>query len=284
MSEQPIGPALRKRQLALELASLADRAGMKTEQVAQALRCHRSAISHYFAGRRLPDYPQLAMMLQLFDATDRLEELSDLLEQAEQRGWWDISGIPGWLRAYIGLEADASTIDEFALEEVPGLLQTEDYARLVLRSYYDDRKDLERELGTRMRRQERLGSQSLTMGVVLSQALLERLSFMGLTGREQLSHLIQVGSRSSVTIRVLPFAAGRHDSGTGSFTVMGFPSHTTPSVGYVTYALGGHLVDDTAVVTGLQTLYRGLCEQSLDPGASAGMLAQFVELADRRKP
>jgi len=284
MSEQPIGPALRKRQLALELASLADRAGLKTEQVAQHLRCHRSQVSHFFAGRRLPDYPQLVMLLQLFDASDRLDELTALLEQAELRGWWDISGIPGWLRAYIGLEADATSVDEFALEEVPGLLQTEDYARLVLRSYYTDGKDLDRELGIRMRRQDRVGSTSLTLSVVLSQGLLERLSYLGAAGGDQLQHLILMGSKPTVTIRVLPFAAGRHDSGTGSFTVMGFPSHTTPSVGYVSYALGGHLVDDTAVVTGLQTLYRGLCVQSLDPGASRETLAQFVELADRRKP
>jgi transcriptional regulator with XRE-family HTH domain len=275
MTDHPVGPALRKRQLAKQLTDLRSGAGLDTTAVAKALRCDRSQISHYEAGRRLPRYTDLVVMLQLYGAADRLEVLGELLEQASERGWWDTVGLPSWLRVYAGLEADAHRVRCFSLELVPSLLQNATYAREVLTRHHSIDADLERDVAARMRRQERLG-ESLSVEVVLSQALLERTQHMGEVGKNQLRWLRSATGVPGVTLRVLPFAAGLHRSGSGSVTILDFPDQTAPSVGYVMYALGGHLVDDPPVVAALDELYQELCDQALGLQESASMLSEFA--------
>lgn len=273
MSDQP-GPALRKRHLAAELTALRLAKDLSHTEVAAAIRRSRSLIGHYEAGSRVPAYTDLKALLELYGATHRLAELDELRELANQRGWYDTAGLPQWARVAIGLEADATLVRCFALEVVPSLLQNMDYAREILRRHHSGEADLQRDVSARMRRQERIG-RGLDVTVVASQALVERTACAGQVGLAQIRWLRDAVRTPGITLQVLPFAAGLHRAGSGSFTVFEFGSDYPP-VGYVMYALGGHLVDDPGVVTGLQDLYRELQELALDSAGTEAFLAEVI--------
>jgi Domain of unknown function (DUF5753) len=92
----------------------------------------RFGFSHIEIGRNAVRKPDLEVLLRLYGALDRLETLEDLRREGTRRGWWATYRLPPeWLQAYIGMEADAISVRGFELELIPGLLQSEDYARAV---------------------------------------------------------------------------------------------------------------------------------------------------------
>lgn len=279
----PIGPTVRRHQLAHALRQLRLAVKCSVMDAAHALRCSRPKIQHLESGRNLPSYPDLESLLRRYDRVDLLDELDELRVAAEERGWWTTYRLPPWLQAYVGLETDAVAVRCFALELVPGLVQTPDYARDTLMRWGAKNGDLDRGVRVRMERQRRLDV-DLALSVVMSEALLWRTFHMGEVGAGQLSHMAGVASRKGdggVTLYVLPFAAGGHRSMSGSFTLMDFPAGALPTVAYQEYAVGGHLVDEPDSVLKLTGLFDDLRRQALDSEASLALITDFATRANR---
>ncbi|MGH3914813.1 MAG: Scr1 family TA system antitoxin-like transcriptional regulator, partial [Pseudonocardiaceae bacterium] len=128
------GPTLRKRQLGMELRRLRDAAGLTREVAADEIACSPTKITHLESGRNSPRKAELRVLLQFYGASaDEHDALEVMRLEASERGWWFTAKLPEGLAAYVGLEDDASSLRAVALELIPGLLQTEDYAREIHR-------------------------------------------------------------------------------------------------------------------------------------------------------
>lgn len=272
MTNQPVGPALRRRLLAKELVKLREAAGLKPPAVANSMRCDRTQISHYEAGRRLPTYPALVLMLSIYGASDRLEELTEWLDLANQRGWWDLTGLPHLIKMYLGLENDAVRVRYFTQELVPGLVQTESYARALEARHGN--ADPDPAVKVRLQRQERIGH-GLTVEVVMSEGLLWRTLNMGPAGADQLRFL--AAEHPGISLSVLEYSSGAHRSMSGGFTLMDFPAGMDP-IAYLPYAQGSHLVDDRGVISKLSDLHDELRDAARGIKSSHAMTAVMKEV------
>lgn len=170
---------------------------------------------------------------------ERRERLLDMARRAHERGWWDISyeTLPAKYATYISLEDEASSIRSYNAQLVPGLLQTAEYAREVIRSalvsLYPP-AEIERRVEVRMARQRVLHRETpLELWNVMDQAVLERTVGSPEVMRTQLEQLIALSELPNVTIQVLPFETGAHPATSGSFTILRFPNRLFDDAVYV---------------------------------------------------
>jgi hypothetical protein len=181
-------------------------------------------------------------------------------------GWWSTARLPEPLAKYVGLESESSSVRSFELELIPGLLQTEAYARElhILRGTHTP-DDLDRRVKARLRRQERLTSSSdpLQLCAVLSEAALHRCIRYPSVAQEQFSQLIDWARLPHIDIRVLPFGVGLHRGMAGAFSLLSFPDGLLPDAGWQENPLGGHVIEDPTDVQFLATLFEELRGQAL---------------------
>ena len=150
----------------------------------------------------------------------RTAYLVGLAREARSSGWWDEYKIKD--RAfcrYIGYEAGASSIRMAQGLLVPGILQTEAYARLIAAAYSPE-EDVPGVVNLRKKRQERISARKPDQEHILDEAVIRR--HVGDAMPEQLRHLIELSDRPEITIRVIPFTKGPHFGMRGPFTILGF--------------------------------------------------------------
>jgi len=163
----------------------------------------------------------------------QIQTLRAIAVRANSRGWWhDYSDIlPSWFEEYISLEEAATHISGYEVQFVPGLLQTEEYARAVTLLSYSNPKEIGRRVSLRMARQARLsGAEPVSLAVVLDEAALSRPIGGRSVMREQLAHLIEMSHRPNVTVQVLPFKVGGHAAAGGPFSVLHFGEGALPDI------------------------------------------------------
>jgi transcriptional regulator with XRE-family HTH domain len=273
------GLTIRKRQLGAALRQMRTDAGETREQTAVVIGCSPTKVTYLESGRNVIGKTELIVLIQHYGAgaAEKLEALEELRQEAGKRGWWSTARLPEWLANYVGLETEASSVRSFELELIPGLLQTEQYAREIhaLRGQPPD--DLERRVKARLRRQERLtASDPLRLSALISEAALARCARQPNVAAEQFRQLLGWAQRPNIEIQVLPFDAGLHSGMSGAFTVLSFPDGLLPDAGWQEYALGGHIIDDPSDVASLTTLYDELRDQALGCDESLTLLAEFV--------
>jgi len=274
------GPTLRKRQLGMELRRLRDAAGLTREVAADEIACSPTKITHVESGRNSPRKAELRVLLQLYGASAEAHAaLEELRLEASERGWWSTARLPEWLAAYVGLEADAATLKALALELIPGLLQTEAYAREthLLARHMTQPDEIDRQVAARIQRQKRLTDpQPLQFSAVVSEAALRRCASRPAIAPGQFQHLIDRASLPNVDLRILPFSAGMHQSMSGSFALLSFPDETLPDAAYQEYAVGGHVIDEQVIVARLGRLFGALRDQALGADESLVLISELL--------
>lgn len=271
------GPTIRRRVLGKEIRALRDAAGISREEVATLLGCSPTKVTYLESGRNVIGKTELIVYTQHLGVEDRLDALEELRQDANQRGWWSTARLPEWLAAYVGLEDDATSVRAFELALIPGLLQTEQYARDLhtLRGELAD-KDVERRVAARMHRQRRLtGSNPLTLTAIVCESALRHCLRYPAGGREQLQHLLDQAERPNIELRMLP--EGLHPGMSGAFSLLSFPGDLLPDVAWQEYAMGGHIIDDTSAVNSLTRLHRELCGQALGVNESLAVIAELID-------
>ncbi|MGH3069096.1 MAG: helix-turn-helix domain-containing protein [Streptosporangiaceae bacterium] len=232
-------PSVRARQLAAELRRLRDAATLTGEEAAGRLGWSPSKISRIETGQTAPSPADLRRVLDLYEVSGtqrgRLESLG---QSAGQRGWWDAYAdtLGPEYTALIALEAEAESVRWYAPMLVPGLLQTEDYARAVISSglLIAPPGEIERRVQVKMTRQKVLArNDPLTLDVILDQAAVLRTVGGAGVMRGQLTHLATMADRPNITVQVLPLGAGAHPATTGEFTILAFPDLVAPDVVYL---------------------------------------------------
>ncbi|MFH8939506.1 DUF5753 domain-containing protein [Streptomyces griseosporeus] len=196
-------------------------------------------------------------------------------------GWWhrysDV--LPSWYPTYIGLEDAASTIRAYEVHLVHGLLQTEAYARAVIRSGLRtaSEADIERRVAVRLERQQRLISENAPqVHVVLDESALRRPYGNRAVMRDQLHHLIDMSERENVWLQIMPFSAGGHSGGAGAFTILTFPEPDLSDVVYVEQLTSALYLEKRWEVDQYQMALWELLEDSLTPERSRDLLRRLT--------
>jgi transcriptional regulator with XRE-family HTH domain len=275
-------PTVRRRRLAAELRRLREALGLTIDHVARELEMHPTTLSRIETGRRGILPRDLKPILAAYEITaDRQEELLTLARQARQRGWWQSYGdvLPSEYSTLIGLEAEASEIRTYEHQLIPGLLQTEDYARAIIRAFRpsDPDEEIDRRVKVRMERQSRLSSDpALSLWVVLDEAVLRRPVSGPEAMRRQLQRLIEMADRPGITLQVLPFSAGEHPGMTSSFVILRFPEPSDPDVVYVENFTSGLYVEEQEEIDRYTLICSHLGAMALSPRESVRLIARVA--------
>jgi transcriptional regulator with XRE-family HTH domain len=276
-------PTLRKRRLVSELRRLREAADLTIEDVAGRLECSASKISRIETGRVGVTPRDVRDMLSAYGA-DRstLDELVQLARDARRRAWWDEFGdvAPG---RYVGFEADAEEVRTYQGLMVPGLLQSEDYTRALIRAVLPDATpaEVDRRVELRKARQALLADgDPLRLHAVVDEAALRRLVGGPQVMAEQLRRLNEVGEQPNITLQVASFEAGGHAAMDGPFVILSFPEQSDPAVVYIESPKGDVYWEEPSDVARYSDLFARLSAESLDPAASSALIGRVArELA-----
>jgi Domain of unknown function (DUF5753)/Helix-turn-helix domain len=266
------GPTVQRLVLGGHLRRLREEAFMTTEQAAAAIRGSHSKISRMEHGRVGFKERDIADLLTLYGVTggDERAALLGLAREANTPGWWqgysDI--LPHWVEPYFGLEAAASFIRNYELQFVPGLLQTEGYARALIRlGNAATEDDVMRRAEARLSRQEILSREAPPrLWAVMDEGALRRSIGGKAVMREQIRHLIDMCDHPAVTLQILPFQIGAHPAMGGPFTILRFSEPDLRDVVYIEQLTSALYLDKPTEVDSYLEVMEQLCLQA-EPAA-----------------
>ncbi|MEV5821588.1 helix-turn-helix transcriptional regulator [Micromonospora harpali] len=274
------GSTVPRRQLGRLLTQLRESAHVSIDAAAGELDCSRQKLWRIERGLTSAKTPDVRMLCELYQATpDQARVLLGLAEVSRAEGWWHAHGssVPSWFSLYVGLENAASSIRHYNAELVPGLLQTPGYATALFQHNRPELGEEERKkaVGFRLQRQGLLARRlppAPELTVILSEAVLRRPVPGRSVMADQLRHLLAVGERHNITVRVLPLAAEA-----GTFVLLDFPlsalgAPTEPPTVYVEGLTGALYLDQPAEIAAYERVWQGLESLALGEGQSAELI------------
>ncbi|WP_086736367.1 helix-turn-helix domain-containing protein [Streptomyces glaucescens] len=264
MSEPRSAPTVGQVVLGRRLQDLRERAGLKREEAARVLHVAPATVRRMETAEVALKIPYVQLLLKAYGVPDgEAEAFVWLAEDANRPGWWqrfhDI--LPGWFSMYVSLEGAASLIRSYEPHFVPGLLQTEDYARGVLTSGAVGQtrpEDIERHVALRMQRQELLTRPDAPrLWMVMDETALRRPVGGPEVMRAQIDKLLDAAELPHVTLQVVPFSTGPHPGTYGPFVLFRFAMPELPDMVYSEYLTGAVYLDARAeVATHLEVMDR----------------------------
>ncbi|WP_245789972.1 helix-turn-helix domain-containing protein [Streptosporangium canum] len=265
--------------MAAELRRLREAAGLTMEEVAQSLDMSRATISRLEAGKTARPRPRdIRDMLSLYKVADpEREALMDLARSARERGWWEqYRGV--LTGSYVGLEAEASSIDTFEPLVIPGLLQTSAYTAELIRTSMADPAEIDKRVEARMRRQEilRRPNPPRYRAVIDEAALLRPVGDTDVR-REQLRKLIDTHPLEHVTVQVMPLSAGPHVGMSGQFVILGFPDPTDQNVVYIETPTDNLYLEEPQHLERYNLMMQRLVADALGADASIAYLSALID-------
>lgn len=223
-------PNVRSRRLRAELVRLREDKGLTTEQVAEELEWSRARLSRVETGKVVPRTYDVRALLDLYEVsgTEREELLALSREFHQEKRWWRpyLDVMPEGFDMFVALESDASSIHSFEPHLIPGLLQTEAYARAVLEAgEFDNLAEVDRRVAVRMERQTLLTRENPPeYWAILSETALRRRVGGNEVMRDQLRRLAGPSRQPHINVQVIPFEFGPHPAMHGPFVIFGFPA------------------------------------------------------------
>ncbi|MGA8117532.1 MAG: helix-turn-helix transcriptional regulator [Actinocatenispora sp.] len=278
------------RRVASTLRMYRERTGFGIGEAAAAVD-HQSSWLSRIEGMENRAHPNDVQALLMHYGVEQpvIDAVKDVARQSRKRGWWYPYNdtIPEWFGQYLGLESGASVIRAFDGVAVPGLLQTEDYARALIQAAVTRQSTAEVERFTRLRieRQERItdNEEPIQFRSVLDEGLLWRQVGGQRVMIDQIERMIEIGQRSNVQIQILPSSAGAHAGMDGSFVVMDFPPLPTPfptiddRIAYVDLLVGAKYFDKPVEVTPYEAAWEQLRGDALSAGESEALLRRIAK-------
>jgi transcriptional regulator with XRE-family HTH domain len=266
---------LHRQRLGRDLRRLRLKMGWSQGQVGRKMRYSDSKISRFESGQ-LPDYHVLTALLDLYGLTvNEWEPILAKWERASTPGWWAVYNLPN--QGLVSMEDEARSVRESQPSFIPGLLQTEAYARAVFAKSAIQHSDrwIDNHVAVRIRRQERLtGDQPLVYEAIIQECVLRRHDLEPAAYQHQLHTIIEHASQPNVTVRVIPEAAGTHDGLLSLLTLFQFPDNEDPDIAYTEHQLGSSYTDDPDRVTFAGARIDHLAQIALDPAESITFIEQ----------
>ena len=282
----PSSPTVRRRRLAAELRGIRESKGKSGDTVAAALQWSPSKISRYERARTGLRPREVERLLDYYQITgDRRALLLGLAEDAAQKGWWEefADTLSEDYQQFIGLEHEAASINIWHVDVVPGLLQTEAYAKHIINSYSRVEPVTPGMVGrlvrVRMRRQQVLDREELQLTVVLDESVLKRRIGDDAVMHNQLQRLANEAVRPNLTLRILPLDA-QHSVFGESFVIFGFGDDSDAMLQDVvtTEQLRSGFILEGERETYLHRIaFQMLSDASPDPAASRALILETAE-------
>jgi transcriptional regulator with XRE-family HTH domain len=282
MADKRQTPTVRLRRLAAELRTLRASAGLTRDEVVERTGINVATLYRIEHARVRPQTRTLRTLLDLYGAeAPQQAELVALLRDARERGWLHAyqSELPEQYTTYIGFEGEARSVWNYESLFVPGLLQTEDYARAVVRAVlpWASRDEVERRVEVRMERQEVLRNDNpLDLWVIMDESALRRPVGGRTVMQAQLSHLVQAAELPHVTFQVIPLYVGAHAGMPGSFVFMQFGEAAIPDVIYIDSMAGDLFLETEADVRRYRLVFEHLRAVAASPDDSRSLVATLA--------
>lgn len=275
-------PTIRRRRLAAELRRLREEAGLTIEQVAEALEFSESKVSRLETAHVTATPRDVRDLLELYGvAGSQRDELLQMAREAREKGWWfKYRDHHADQASYVGLEVGADSIRIYKALVVPGLLQTPEYAKAVIRALYPSYspEELGRRIELRMARQPILAETNPpSLWAIVDEAALHRMIGGPEVMRQQLHHLVAQARLPNVTLQVLPYAAGAHAALDGAFDILGFDEPSDHDVVHIETFTSQFYLERPEEVRWYSLIFDLLRASALAPDDSAAFIAQAAD-------
>ncbi|RBM19125.1 helix-turn-helix transcriptional regulator [Streptomyces sp. PT12] len=289
MAEAMLGSTVPRRQLGRVLRELRTDARLTLKLAAKKLEWSEAKMWRIESGLTSMRSHDVQTMCKIYGASAEITEaLMGLAKETKARGWWHSFGdiIPEGFDVFIGLEGAASQMSIYQGDLVPGLFQTEDYARIIIRAAHPDKdeEEIKRRVRLRLARQNMVTrvTEPPLLRVTLDEALLRRPIGGGAVMAEQLRHLAKLSQLDNVEIRVVPTEAGFHQGlSAGPFYILRFPvngdgKETEPPTVYADGYTGDLYLDRPTEIERYDAGFADMWNKSLSEGASRSLLTKLA--------
>jgi transcriptional regulator with XRE-family HTH domain len=269
-----------------QLRRLREAGGITREQAGYHIRSSESKISRLELGRVGFKDRDVADLLELYGVDDagKREGLVSLAREANAPGWWHAFDdvLPNWFQTYVGLEEAASLIRSYEIQFLPGLLQTEAYARAVITAGAPGMAvgEIDRRVHLRSQRQSLLRNENPPQfWCVLDEAALHRPLGGRRVMRAQLRHLLELTELPNLSLQIMPFRLGGHAGDGGAFSILRFPEPDLPDVVYVEQLVSASYLDKREYVERYARTMDRLTVDSQPPDLSRETLHKILQEA-----
>ena len=277
------GPTVRRMLVGARLRRLRTELGLSREEAAQAIRASEWKIHRLENGQVGFKDRDIVDLLRLYQVNDPAEvaDFLTLAREANTPGWWQHYGdvLPNWFRTYVDLESAASLIRSYEGQFVPGLLQTDDYMRAVVRGAHleESGEELGRRVRLRLARQTLLTrTEPPRLWAVVDEAALRRPVGGREVMRGQLERLIEATKLPNVTLQILPFAAGAHPAMGSAFSILRFAAREIPDIVYLEHLTNALYLDRRNEVERYLDAMELLCVDSEPPARTVELLERIL--------
>jgi transcriptional regulator with XRE-family HTH domain len=279
-------PTIRLRRLAGELKRLRVAAGLKQEEVAERTGLDASSIYRIERALNRPQRRTVMTLLSLYGVTDpnRQATLLGWLKDSGQQGWFQLYEpyLPEQYQTYIGFEYEAESLRNYESLFVPGLLQTEDYARAVIRGVVPaiSPEDVQRRVEVRMQRQIVFQRPTpMQLWAIMDEAAIRREVGGPSVMHAQLQHLVQASASRHIKVQVVPFGAGAHPGMPGSCIVMDFADPFDAPLVYLDSLAGDLFLETADDVERFSATFERIAAQALTPTQSKKLIQEAARAA-----
>jgi transcriptional regulator with XRE-family HTH domain len=290
MTDQTSGSTVPRRQLGRYLRELRNGQRITVKTAAEKLEWSETKVWRIETGQTSLRSHDVELMCRIYAAPpDLTEALMGLARETKAKGWWHAYGdvIPEGFDIYIGLEEAAAQIAAYQPELVPGLLQTEQYARAVITADNPgvDAEEIDRRVHVRIARQAlvRRPTAPPQLTVALNEAIVRRPVGGTQVMAAQLDSLAESAALPNVALRVVPFTAGLHHGVmSGPFVILRFPLNgdghdSEPATVYIDGFTGALYLDKVREVDRYASAFENIWSAALDQAASRELIRQAAE-------
>jgi hypothetical protein len=249
VGDQRGSPTARRIMLGARLRRLREAAEISRAEAGFAIRSSESKISRLELGRVSFKPRDVTDLLSMYGVTDpeKREAFLDMAKRSNEPGWWHryTDLVADWFQDYLGLEESASRIQTWEQQFVPGLLQTEDYAKAIISHGWSPMaaQSVQRQVALRMRRQALLGRPDPPkLWAVIDESVLHRPVGGTRVMLDEVEHLIELTKRPNITLQVVPYQFSGY-AAEGSFTSLRFAEPELPDVVYIEHLSGALYLD-----------------------------------------
>ncbi|MBL1084186.1 helix-turn-helix domain-containing protein [Streptomyces actinomycinicus] len=278
----PVDPSLNRRKLRLALRQARENARLSQREAAERVEWSQSKLIRVETGTVSVSVSDLRALLGLYEVTDpdRVHELEEAARGSKGPSWWSKyhEVVTPQFAQYLGYESAATSLSTYHPIVVPGHLQTRGYAEALLAPRGLEPERARRVVDLRMERQQRMfdGAKGPAATLVLDEAAVRREIGGTDVLAAQLEHLLDLGARDRVRLRVLPFSAGAHYSTLGSFVLLGFPDDD--DLLYLEYAAGSMTGgEDMELLARYQECFQAIMDLALGDTESLDLIGRIKQ-------
>jgi transcriptional regulator with XRE-family HTH domain len=276
-------PTARLRRLASELRRLRTAASLSRDEVSDRTGINTTTLFRIESARARPQARTLMALLDLYGVPEASRsDLITLSRQAGEQVWLQVlsSDLPEEYTTYISFEGEAESLLNYESLFIPGLLQTEDYAKAALRAGLPtaSKEEIDGLVEARISRQAVPGrDKPLRLWAIVDEAVLHRRVGGAAVMKAQLTRLAAAAELPHVTLQVIPYDVGGHPGMMGSFVIMQFGEPVASDVVYIETMAGDLFLEQETDLGRYREIFEHLRALALPPEASASLIARVAQ-------